>query len=975
MLNIRKLMLPQYLAVTAIFCLSFVTLVSTPAHAANAVDWAQAEWNVNANAGQTVSRTNTITANLAISNFQVLLSKSIAKFATIEYGGVESLANGQTLTLTLIVTPSETLAKDTVTGSIVLFGKAAASATEFMELPSDVQVASLKRKKLTAALQSGARPLSAIDVSISVEHSGTGTISVQTFYEGKKNPAAAGIPVYLDNELVGETLDNGVLDFQATAGKHRVTAFDPYLAGAGKLVTIRRDTTKTVKLLMTGAGLAVALDHRLTGDLSPVVPASTSELSVTFRNSSGSALVPTQLGNASVEQVQTGTTVDVTDRFEILGNGEIRTVSEAYLGDILGVDGEQILHVSASTANGTSLDGTLSFRVGRYSLSGQVVAPPSNPELSTQGAEILFRVLGTKVEAFAATAADGSFTLTGVPAGNVAFELEHQEGEVTYSSSGALFVTGATQLEITLLGPEDYVNGVPPFSIISAPALLKPRPMEMQRRRKSAKAPDVPRAPPQGLVAAATAQVTISAAADFEDQRVQDTATLLVPMGTKKLELTYQVITTEYPEFVLSQSIFNDVWDLAVVANDGTRLFSISRNVNSQVSLEPFWDPTGSTGLIKESLDVSLLTVDQDAAITVTGSATNIGDDILPTYVDATLAVAGQELNIQLIMPGSDKDGTFFSVPRRLSSNHFHKWYDFKIISPAGVKAADITNVTVKLLLGAGDTLGKTAFSGKPITAGYGPREFRVPVTFGGDNPRTSPVNGTPPEAHNIKYEFQFEATVNGEPASATLYSGSEKALWRMPDGILRYGGKRDVGGDDWASKGTFEWLETYGSLITRINDISGEHGRNIGHAGHKSGTDIDIFHFGDVLYSAGTDDPFGLLNYLAAEELATNAVLGDEAATEELRQWILDQRTGLANLASNPIVGEVFTIIGRPHDPLPSGWAWGLIRDGKITAADNTVLLELDAGATLSSTIKPLLGHDDHYHIDLNESLLNEDP
>jgi murein endopeptidase len=66
-----------------------------------------------------------------------------------------------------------------------------------------------------------------------------------------------------------------------------------------------------------------------------------------------------------------------------------------------------------------------------------------------------------------------------------------------------------------------------------------------------------------------------------------------------------------------------------------------------------------------------------------------------------------------------------------------------------------------------------------------------------------------------------------------------------MPDGFERFGqGTIDIGGDDWASRGAYNWLAANKNLITRINDISGEHGRNIGHSSHKHGTDIDMFHF-----------------------------------------------------------------------------------------------------------------------------------
>jgi hypothetical protein len=84
---------------------------------------------------------------------------------------------------------------------------------------------------------------------------------------------------------------------------------------------------------------------------------------------------------------------------------------------------------------------------------------------------------------------------------------------------------------------------------------------------------------------------------------------------------------------------------------------------------------------------------------------------------------------------------------------------------------------------------------------------------------------------------------VDGAEVTGEKYSGVRRALWRMPDGFDRYSG-RDTGGDDWASRGTYNWLAANRNSIMRINDISGEHGRNIGHSTHKHGSDIDMFHF-----------------------------------------------------------------------------------------------------------------------------------
>lgn len=67
-----------------------------------------------------------------------------------------------------------------------------------------------------------------------------------------------------------------------------------------------------------------------------------------------------------------------------------------------------------------------------------------------------------------------------------------------------------------------------------------------------------------------------------------------------------------------------------------------------------------------------------------------------------------------------------------------------------------------------------------------------------------------------------------------------------MPDGLPRFGptvGPRDPGGDDWCVPSTYAWLDAHRPLLTPINDIPGEHARDLEHLEHETGRDIDMFH------------------------------------------------------------------------------------------------------------------------------------
>ena len=73
-----------------------------------------------------------------------------------------------------------------------------------------------------------------------------------------------------------------------------------------------------------------------------------------------------------------------------------------------------------------------------------------------------------------------------------------------------------------------------------------------------------------------------------------------------------------------------------------------------------------------------------------------------------------------------------------------------------------------------------------------------------------------------------------------------------------------DAGKDDWLSARPWGYINQHGALLTRIDDISGEQGRDIGHATHDVGTDIDLYHvYRFAGATSGTDDYNRLRNTL----------------------------------------------------------------------------------------------------------------
>jgi hypothetical protein len=242
--------------------------------------------------------------------------------------------------------------------------------------------------------------------------------------------------------------------------------------------------------------------------------------------------------------------------------------------------------------------------------------------------------------------------------------------------------------------------------------------------------------------------------------------------------------------------------------------------------------------------------------------------------------------------------------------------------------------------------------------------------------PKPSTVPSQPPPTHQLKYRFKVIANADGTDVFDEKDSGECNGLWRMPDGFSRYS-IREAGGDDWCSRGTYNWLSANSSLITRINDISGEHGRNIGHTSHKRGTDIDMFHFYTFPGAQSGGQNYNKL--VENVKLAVTAGSGGQAAKQRVTEWVTASQVGLDALAAKAEVKKLIYANGWGFDSkdhpgelgLNSGWAYDLLTTGQTSV--NGTILDLGTGVWTNTNDKydPADDHNDHVHIALDPSKL----
>lgn len=139
------------------------------------------------------------------------------------------------------------------------------------------------------------------------------------------------------------------------------------------------------------------------------------------------------------------------------------------------------------------------------------------------------------------------------------------------------------------------------------------------------------------------------------------------------------------------------------------------------------------------------------------------------------------------------------------------------------------------------------------------------------------------------------------------------------------------------------------------MDDISGEHGRNIGHATHQYGIDIDTYHFYRFTgATSGTDNYNRLRNAVLA---AFGTLQADGApnptppaaalnAVCNISAFVGATRTGMGNLGALNTVSRLYYAIGSAGSGLPNGWARSLITTGTVSRTVSGVVQTLDLGS-----------------------------
>jgi hypothetical protein len=810
--------------------------------------------------------------------------------------------------------------------------------------------------------------------------------------DSKGPPLAAGVTIRIDGADVGVTDETGALTVVVQPGEHEVTGILPGKAIGSSTFTGTLGQTANVDLLLdfdkevieeTDLACDEVTGSRLDATFS----------SLTLRFTRNGATLPMKAIDAIDLVRADGSPISILDGyFEVTPEGAIRATHLPALRAQLEAQQAAItLRVMASDEGGLVHANKLTFYLARFRVTGALTAPPSAPALNVEGITVQLTVLGTPLTFTTVSGPGGAFEFTRIPRGLLSFNASTLQNGQYYYGQGQTLISYSLAVNLRMRGQVDIINGVPPISVGPGPSAESSSADETTPLPAPGAPPRTRGAPPPWETTAPQPQevgpVSRTVVASTQNLTISQTGVLDVPQGTKTVTLKYNIYTAEWPYYVVQQSVYNDIWSISVMGGAANQqFFNITRNVNSQwLMLPPYWQVDGSTGTIQEKIDVSALTANQPIQLTLLITSMNVGDSLLPTYVTATLG-AGPALTIDTVTADAPtfntvNDGSYYSIPRPGQTNHYTRTFKVQYTKPTN---AQITTMRVAL-----KNLSTNQELMTVLEEGIGTRvvqvndtTLRVHVTM---HQFPSSVQSIPPPTDEIAYSFRLTATENGqESQSDPKDSQRVRPLWRMPDGIARYsppalspgGPARDTGGDDWCRQSTYTWLLNNFANITSVNDISGEHGKNIGHTTHGTGLDIDIYHFHTFPGSTNAESNYQALVTRAQQVLSAGA----QPALQDITTWVAAMRQGLATLVVLPEVHRLYATIGSPVSvtvqrngqpvtvTLASGWAKALIRTGSVTASDGTVI-QTNLGQWAhagSAQITYNDVHDNHVHIAL---------
>lgn len=726
--------------------------------------------------------------------------------------------------------------------------------------------------------------------------------------------------------------------------------------------------------------------------------------------------------------------LDLTGYFQLDSSGQLFAQNPAGVIaalENLGAGPYELLVAAGDAARDLPLVDSIIVRLEKFSLNGVIVPLPASPAFSVGGISVTASSMTGGVNRTAISTSDGSFSFGTLPDDTYRISAQTAFSAEILAVRGFVSLTANTQLALTPLTTAQTVSGDQGFVIVSGASGSgtsgqgnQGRYPSSQQRIHEQKTKLDQHGPPPGrptqTIRSNTKYKSVPKAVvqtesvDENILRMLSEPEFYISLSSVSGTTQTQTIQVEVPGSQASVSLgfyvelspgaaerrdFPDFWSVQLRDQNGALLFYSGNTFSTSIrspSLPVFHSDSEfySTDYITEFIVLPPSQTpanERTLSLTVTASTTfesEIFANVLAEFLDIPLIKISSSGPATSNGPATRRyrniPGSVVSLPDLGSRNDFNIRLPItiqRIDTGASIDLADINSIDVEVFFGAGGADG--SFS---VFSGVAPVEqlqlrpdssdvFELDVAFVLPTP-ASPVTTAPPLAAEITYRVSLQTSDNGQPIGGEGFIRGLKGLYQtaLPLGLARTG-IRDRGGDDWAQKGLYDWLSNHAHLIAPMNDISGEHGRDLGHSSHRLGLDLDMNFFDATL--PGSVEHGMLTNNVVS------AIRGNQASLTAVSDYIIRQQTGIEALAAANVLSSVLGPVGsartvpaangHPAFSLANGWAGTLFESGIVRDADGNTLLNINRSmnAPASALFSPYRGHDDHLHLSFVENAL----
>ena len=253
--------------------------------------WTNSPWTITSERGRTVYAENAFVSDRALTNVTVRISANLQERIRVASapGAVKA---GEKVTIALEVKGRDDLLPSELEGSIALYARLDGHSGSPVRAPAETPSLADPDPPTKEMAQAGLIHISSIPLSVVAAASGTAIVTVRTHYELTKTRAGSGLPVYVDDKPAAYTKANGIAALKLSAGKHRISAFRPSLAGGATTVAVIAGKNSTVDLILTGEGLSDVVSHSFVLKTGAILPASSTFIVGIFQSSRGNSWSP-----------------------------------------------------------------------------------------------------------------------------------------------------------------------------------------------------------------------------------------------------------------------------------------------------------------------------------------------------------------------------------------------------------------------------------------------------------------------------------------------------------------------------------------------------------------------------------------------------------------------------------------------------------------------------------------------------------